>query len=66
MEELRTKIENLHSEISKALEVLDLDNKKNKLGELKQEMTSPDFWDDQNKARNISSQLSILEEQINS
>ncbi|MFA6604484.1 MAG: peptide chain release factor 2 [Patescibacteria group bacterium] len=66
VEELRTKIKNLYSKISKALEVLDLDNKKNKLEKLRQEMTAPDFWNDQNKAKNISSQVSSLEDQINS
>jgi peptide chain release factor 2 len=66
MEELRTKIKELLSEISKALEILDLDNKKNKLLELKSEMSFPDFWNDQDRARQISSQASHLEERINS
>lgn len=66
MEELRVKIKKLQAEISKALEILDLDNKKNKLEKLKQEMTAPDFWNDQDRAKSISSQLSNLEEQINS
>ena len=66
MEELRNKIKNLLAEVSKALEILDLDSKGNKLEELKSEMSSPDFWNDQDKAKQISSQASNLEEQINS
>jgi peptide chain release factor 2 len=66
VEELRNKIKDLDIEISKALEVLNLDIKKSKLEELKQEMTASDFWDDQDRAKQISFDASNLEEQINS
>lgn len=66
MEELRSKIEELFSEISKALDVIDLEFKKNKLEELKKLMTASDFWDDQDRAKSISLQVSVLEDQISS
>ena len=66
MEELRNKIKNLLAEVSKALEILDLDTKKNKLAELKSKMSASDFWDDQNQAKQVSSQASNIEGQINS
>ncbi|MFA6466866.1 MAG: peptide chain release factor 2 [Patescibacteria group bacterium] len=64
VEELRTKIKELHSEISKALDILDLANKKNKVIALKQEMIAPDFWNDQDRAKTISLEASVLEGQI--
>jgi peptide chain release factor 2 len=66
VEELRNKIKNLLAEVSKALEILDLDTKKNKLAELKSKMSASDFWDDQNQAKQVSSQASNIEGQINS
>ena len=66
VEELRSKIEELFSEISKALDVIDLEFKKNKLEELKKLMTASDFWDDQDRAKSISLQVSVLEDQISS
>src|SRR3989339_1840963 len=65
MEELRSKIKTLFLEISKSLKIFDLENKKSKLGELKNEMTRPDFWNDQERAKNISWQASVLEKGIN-
>jgi peptide chain release factor 2 len=64
VEELRTKIKELYSEIFKALEILDLDNKKNKVVDLKQEMIKPDFWHDQDRAKILSLEASVLGEQI--
>ena len=64
MEELRSKIKNLFLEISKSLKIFDLESKKNKLEELKSQMTRPDFWSDQERAKNISYQASVLENGI--
>jgi len=65
VEELKTKIKELYSEISKSFKFLDLTNKKEKLAELKKETEGPDFWQDQDRAKSVGMQISILEDQIN-
>ncbi|MBU1203372.1 peptide chain release factor 2 [Patescibacteria group bacterium] len=64
MEELRQKIEELKIKIDKALSILSLDKKKKDLEELKIYMSAPDFWSDQDRARNISTKASFLENSI--
>jgi len=65
VEELRAKIKKLNLEVSKALEVLDLDSDKKVIEDLKKEISSPNFWHDQDKAKEVSLQLSFLEERLN-
>lgn len=64
MEELRVKIKKLYTEILKTLEVLDLTNKENKVAELKQVMLKADFWNDQDRAKIVSLEASLLAGQI--
>lgn len=64
MEELKSQIKDLYAKIFKALEVLKIDQQKDKLEELKKQMSAPDFWHDQDKAKQLSLEHSILEEQI--
>ncbi|MCD4760609.1 peptide chain release factor 2 [bacterium] len=66
MQELRDKIKNLSLQINKAIETLNLKDKAKKLQELKALMSATDFWNDQDKARIVSSEASVLEGQINS
>ncbi len=65
MEELKDKINELSSKINKGIEYLKLEDKKNKLKELKEQMSVPDFWNNQDKARSINSEASFLEDEIN-
>lgn len=65
MEELRGKIKDLYDKISKALEILRLDDQKNKLAELSRAMSADNFWQDQDRAKNISWECSVLEDRIN-
>lgn len=65
MEELRNKIKDLYNKVSKALEIIHFDEQKNKLEELNQAMAADNFWQDQDRAKNISLQHSSLEEKIN-
>jgi len=65
VEELNKKIVELAQKVSQAISDLRLDDKENKLKELKIRMSEPDFWQDQESARVVSQQASFLEEQIN-
>ncbi|MCB9802476.1 peptide chain release factor 2 [Candidatus Nomurabacteria bacterium] len=65
MEELKDKIKELIEKIKSALVVLDLEIKENKLQELKESMSDPDFWQNQEQARRISTEYSVLEAMIN-
>jgi len=53
------------AELSKRLEearvFLDLDSKKTKLGDLRELASSPDLWDDQDKARSVGQKLARYE-----
>jgi len=65
MEELKDKINKLSSKIDKGIKYLKLEDKKKNLEKLKEQMSVPNFWDDQDKARSISSEASFLEDEIN-
>lgn len=64
MEEIRQKIEELKDKIDKALAILSLDKKRQRLEELKNYMSAADFWSDQDRARVISTEASVLEDSI--
>ena len=64
MEELDNKINDLASKINKAIKKINLNSKKEKLEELKKQMSAADFWDDQDKARTVSTRASNLDEEI--
>ena len=65
MEELKTKISDLKNKIQQASKLVKLEDKKQILLQLKTVMSDPDFWQDQNKAKRVSTQYSFLEETIN-
>jgi len=64
-EELKDDIKDLSSKIKRAIVGLKLDDKAARLAELKIQMSQPDFWQDQSRARDISSQASVLDNKIN-
>ncbi len=64
-EELKDEINELAIKIKRAITGLKLDEKKNQLADFKIRMSQPDFWQNQNQAKDISLQASILESQIN-
>jgi peptide chain release factor 2 len=47
-------------------EKLDLEKKKKQISELEQEMSQPDFWSDQDRAKKQSQELSLLKQVIES
>lgn len=65
MEELKDKLKNLDSKIKTAIQALDLPSKEILLQDLKLQMSESDFWQNQELARQISSQHSNLEKIIN-
>lgn len=65
VKELLAKIKELASKINKATAKLELETKAQKLEELKRQMSAADFWQEQNKAKSISTQASNLEGEIN-
>lgn len=64
-EELKDEIKEFSLKIKRAIAGLKLEDKKNQLAQLKMQMAQPDFWQDQNLARDISLQASALEDKIN-
>ncbi len=58
MHELRTQLEDLQTQIHKALKALDLEEKRHKVVQLDLVMQEPDFWDDQKHAQQISREAS--------
>lgn len=65
LEELRQSIKYLLEKVEHAFLVLNLEDKQNQLAELKQTMSEPDFWQNQDQVKEVSSQASFLENQIN-
>lgn len=65
MDELKKQISSLADKIDQAITDLSLTNKEKRLQELKELMSAPDFWQDQTKAKTISSEYNNLETTIN-
>lgn len=65
MEELKDKLKDLEKKIQTAIKILDLPAKEFFLQELKDKMSALDFWQNQEVARQISSEHSNLEKIIN-
>lgn len=64
MEELLDQIKDLSHKVSQAIAKLDISTKQSQLDTLKQQMSAPDFWQDQNLAIAISAKASDLDKQI--
>ncbi|MBT2216111.1 peptide chain release factor 2 [Virgibacillus dakarensis] len=58
--EINHELENIMARIADFRGSLDLETKKDRIEELEQEMTAPDFWDDQNAAQKIITETNGL------
>ncbi len=65
MEELKAKVKELQKKIKTAIQALNLSHKESLLQELKNQIESPDFWQNQELARQVSTEHSNLEKIIN-
>ncbi len=64
MQEIITKILELKERLTKAWQVIQLDDKKKQVIELQHAMSVPGFWNDQEKAKIISQKASDLETEV--
>lgn len=64
MEQIRTKLDILKDRLGAVKKALDLDTKKKELGVLEAETLKADFWNNQEKARNVMQEVSHLREEI--
>jgi len=65
MEELQKKIKELAQKIENSVKKLKLEDKEIELKEIKEQMSAPDFWNNQNKAKTISLKFNTLEKLLN-
>jgi peptide chain release factor 2 len=61
VDELKNKIKDLTTKIAQAIQTVKLEEKQAQLLQLKELMSAPDFWNDQEKAKSVSTQYSVLE-----
>ncbi|MBV4416287.1 peptide chain release factor 2 [Clostridium tyrobutyricum] len=64
LEESLSKIKSIRTSLIQVKESLDLDNCKNKIEELQMKMQESNFWDDPERAQEISSEERLLNEKI--
>lgn len=64
MDELVKKIEELRQRTEKAFELLKLENNKKEISKLEEIILKPDFWKDQEAAKETSQRLSDLKEEV--
>jgi peptide chain release factor 2 len=64
MQDLINRIEDLKKRLDQAWQVIKLDEKRHQVIELQHKMSSPGFWDDNEKATAVSQESSDLEEEI--
>lgn len=66
MGDIKSQLADLASQVSRAMANLHLSDQENKLVKLREQMSAPDFWRDQEMVKKISSQAALLEKQIKS
>jgi len=64
VEELQNKIKDLVNKVKSAMAGLDISAKQQVLQDLKEQMSAPNFWNDQDTAKSVSTKASNLQEQI--
>jgi len=64
MEDQSQQITNLSNRLDKLIEVVNIANKKQKIIELEHEANKPDLWNDQEKARSVTQELSDLKKEV--
>lgn len=65
MENLLKNIEDLREKIVKTMKLLDIDRKKEQAHELKAQMSRPGFWDDRERAVEVSRGADEMEKEVN-
>lgn len=60
----KTEMEALVKRTGHLWKFLDCDGKKEEIGQLEERMSAPTFWDDQNEARKVSSELNRLKQTV--
>ncbi len=64
MYELATKIKSISADFEKIVESINLPKKEERLKELEAKSTDPDLWKDQERARSIMQELSLLRDEL--
>ncbi|MFE4809769.1 peptide chain release factor 2 [Peribacillus simplex] len=62
--EIRNELERTAQRLTDFRGSLDLDEKEARIAQLENEMTHPDFWNDQQKAQNVINETNALKEQV--
>ncbi|MFP6887046.1 MAG: peptide chain release factor 2 [Opitutales bacterium] len=62
--EEKAQVQGLAKRTSHLWKFLDCDGKKNEVAKLEERMSSPTFWDDQNEARKVSSEVNRLKQTV--
>ncbi|WP_286178587.1 peptide chain release factor 2 [Bacillus sp. B4EP4a] len=63
--EIRNELERTAQRLTDFRGLFDLDEKEARIAQLENEMTHPDFWNDQQKAQNVINETNALKEQVN-
>jgi len=64
MYELKAKVESLQKEFEEIKKSLKIEGKKTELSELEGKSTDPEFWNDQENARNVMQQIGTLKDEL--
>jgi len=65
MEEIRKSLQNLNQRLQQIIGQLDIAAKKNQIKTLETQSQNPDFWKNEDQAKEVMQQLSHLQDQIN-
>ncbi|TLS38513.1 peptide chain release factor 2 [Pseudalkalibacillus caeni] len=63
--EIKSELQTIEKRLNDFRGSLDLSTKKEKIAELDEQMTSPDFWDDQNAAQSVINESNAIKEMVN-
>ncbi|MFB6799696.1 peptide chain release factor 2 [Peribacillus butanolivorans] len=63
--EIRNELERTAQRLTDFRGLFDLDEKEARIAQLENEMTHPDFWNDQSKAQTVINETNALKEQVN-
>lgn len=64
IKEILSQLKNLQTKINEAWQILDLENKKREITKIEAEMSSPDFWKDSSRAKEIGQRREELAREI--
>lgn len=64
MHEIKSTLTHIKDEIERGLEALDFDTLRDQLADYQSQMQQPDFWDNQDTARDVSQQADHIQKQL--